>query len=124
MHENYTSDTIFKILDRSKAIKYHTFEALEIRNDLKYKKALEQSSAFISGNTFGIEIDCDAIENIPSSAMTPSGFSVKKTRQFVSFFAKHKNATYLHLCEAAPKKKTANQVGKLITYLITDYIKA
>ncbi|PIA77462.1 arginase [Gaetbulibacter sp. 4G1] len=124
LHENYTSDTIFKILDKTKTIKYNTYEALEVRNELKFKKELEQVSEFISENKFGIEIDCDAIENIPSSAMTPSGFSTKKTRQFVSFFAKHKNATYLHICEAAPKKKTANQVGKLITYLITDYIKA
>ena len=66
---------------------------------------------------FGIEIDCDAIENIPSSAMTPSGFSVKQARQFVNYFGKHNNATYLHICEAAPTKKTETQVGKLITYL-------
>ena len=35
-----------------------------------------------------------------------------------------KHVKYLHICEAAPTKKTANQVGKLITYLITDFIKA
>ncbi|MCF7569664.1 formimidoylglutamase [Sabulilitoribacter arenilitoris] len=124
LHENYTSDRIFKTLKKLKNIKYNTFEALEIRNELKFKKEMYYVSEFISQTQFGIEIDCDAIENTPSSAMTPSGFSVKKTRQFVSFFANHKNATYLHICEAAPKKKTENQVGKLITYLITDFIKA
>ena len=56
--------------------------------------------------------------------MTPSGFSVTKARQFVSKIAVEKHVNYLHICEAAPKKKTENQVGKLITYLITDFIKA
>ena len=124
LHENYTSDKIFKALDKSKTIEYNTFDALEIRNELKFKKELERAYLYISDNNFGIEIDCDAIENIPSSAMTPSGFSVNKTRQFLNYFAKHKNATYLHICEAAPTKKTTTQVGKLITYLITDFIKA
>lgn len=124
LHENYTSDKIFKALDKSKSIEYNTFDALEIRNELKFKKELERAYLHVSNSNFGIEIDCDAIENTPSSAMTPSGFSVNKTRQFLNYFAKHKNATYLHICEAAPTKKTSTQVGKLITYLITDFIKA
>ena len=114
LHENYTSDKIFKALDKSKSIEYNTFDALEIRNELKFKKELERAYLHVSNSNFGIEIDCDAIENIPSSAMTPSGFSVNKTRQFLN----------LHICEAAPTKKTTTQVGKLITYLITDFIKA
>lgn len=78
----------------------------------------------MSKKRFGIEIDCDAIVNITSSAQTPSGFSVKKTRQFVHYFGRHKNAAYLHICEAIPTKKNAAQIGKLISYLITDFIKA
>lgn len=124
LHENYTSDKIFKILDKSKSIKYNTFEAIKIRKELKYKTELEKALKHISDCEYGIEIDCDAIQNTPSSAISPSGFSVNKTRNFVNYFAKHNNATYIHICEAAPTKKTANQVGKLITYLITDFIKA
>ncbi|KAB1069319.1 formimidoylglutamase [Tamlana haliotis] len=123
LHENYTSARIFKTLDNSKQLKYNTFEALEVRQELKFKKELNRASSFICDDAFGIEIDCDAIENIPSSAMTPSGFSVKQTRQFLNHFAKQKNVVYLHLCEAAPTKKKANQVGKLHTCLITDFIK-
>ena len=41
LHENYTSDKIFKALDKSKSIEYNTFDALEIRNELKFKKELE-----------------------------------------------------------------------------------
>lgn len=123
LHENYTSDTLLKSLKKFKFIKYNTFEELEIRKELKFKAEMERALNHIEENPFGIEIDCDAIENIPSSAMTPSGFSANKTRTFLNFFAKHENAKYLHICEAAPTKKTSNQVGKLITYLITDFIK-
>ncbi|WP_034045338.1 formimidoylglutamase [Wocania ichthyoenteri] len=124
LHENYTSDAIFTSLNKAKTIDYNTFEDIEIRMKFNFNDEMQRASNHVHKKPFGIEIDCDAIENMPSSAMTPSGFSVNKTRQFVSFFANHKNATYLHICEAAPKKKTANQVGKLITYLITDFIKA
>ena len=85
---------------------------------------MQSALAFIASDSFGIEIDCDAIKNIPSSAQTPSGFSVNKARRFIHHFGSHKNATYLHICEAAPIKKSEAQVGKLITYLITDFIKA
>ncbi|WP_417871590.1 formimidoylglutamase [Winogradskyella sp.] len=124
LHENYTSDKLLKTLNKVKAIKYNTYEALEVRNELIYNTELERGLSHVSTKFFGIEIDCDAIENIPSSAATPSGFSVKQARQFVHYFAKHENASYLHICEAAPTSKTETKVGKLITYLITDFIKA
>lgn len=124
LHENYTSRNIFKELDKLKQIKYNTFEAIEIRKELKFNNQMKIALEFISNKPFGIEIDCDAIENIPSSAQTPSGFSVNKARRFVHHFGKHQNAAYLHICEAAPTKKTQTQIGKLITYFITDFIKA
>ncbi|OBQ54150.1 formimidoylglutamase [Tamlana sp. s12] len=124
LHENYSSDQILKTLNDSKNIKYNTFEALEVRNELKFRKELKRAALFICEEPFGIEIDCDAIENIASSAMTPSGFSASKARQFLHKFAMHENAAYLHLCEADASKKKGALVGKLLTYLITDFIRA
>ncbi len=124
LHENYTSDNIFQVLNKFKSIQYNTFEGISIRNELSFKSELERASEFVSQKPFGVEIDCDAIKNIPSSAMTPSGFGVKKARAFVNHFAKLKNAQYLHICEAAPTLETETKVGKLITYLITDFMRA
>lgn len=124
MHENYTSDKLLKSLKKLKSVDYNTFESLEIRNELKFKKELNRASNHVSDKPFGIEIDCDAIENINSSAMTPSGFSVNKARSFVYFFGKHENANYLHICEAIVTPDNESQIGKLISYLITDFIKA
>jgi len=124
LHENYTSDIIFKTLDKNKSIQYNTFESVEIRKELKFSEELVRASEFITDIAYGLEVDCDAIKNIPSSAKTPSGFSVKKARRFVNFFGRNENVKYLHICEASPTPETEIQVGKLISYLITDFIRA
>ncbi|WP_111682766.1 formimidoylglutamase [Winogradskyella tangerina] len=124
VHENYTSEKLFKTLKKIKSIKYNTYESMAVRNELDFNSEMERALNFVSGKHFGLEIDCDAIENIPSSAQTPSGFSVKDARQFVHYFGQHKNVGYLHICEAAPRKKSMQKVGKLISYLITDFIRA
>src|SRR5690606_31567120 len=124
LHENYTSDHIFTTLDRVQALQFNTSEALTIRKDKEFKAELARAANHVAGKPFGVEVDCDAIKYIPSSAMTPSGFSIKKARSFVTYFGKQPKAAYLHICEAAPKPETETVVGKLITYLITDFMRA
>ncbi|MFD2550780.1 formimidoylglutamase [Bizionia sediminis] len=123
LHENYTSKAIFKQLDTNSNFQYNTFEAIEIRKDLKFKSEIKRALLFMQGKPYGIEIDCDAIQNMPSSAKSPSGFSSNKTRHFVHKVSQSKHAMYLHLCEAAPTPETDTQVGKMLAYLITDFIK-
>ena len=128
LHENYTSksvlDIIKKIEDR---VRYNTYDSITIRKEKEFNQEMEQAVEFINDDFYGIEIDLDAIPNIACSAMTLSGFSVEQLRQFVSFFAKYKNATYLHICEGAPdlgEDKNNHLIGKLIGYLVTDFIKS
>ncbi len=124
LHEDYTSQSVFETLDTTEHIAYNTFESIEIRKTLKFKAEMLRALNHVSKAPFGIEIDCNAIENVSSSAMIPVGFSVNKTRTFINHFAKHENAAYLHICEAIPKKKSPELIGKLIAYFITDFIKA
>ena len=128
LHENYTSksvlDIIKKIEDR---VRYNTYDSINIRKEKEYKQEMEYALEFINDDFYGIEIDLDAIPNIACSAMTLSGFSVEQLRQFISFFAKYRNATYLHICEGAPdlgEDKNNHLIGKLIGYLVTDFIKS
>jgi formiminoglutamase len=128
LHENYTSksvlDIIKKIEDR---VRYNTYDSINIRREKEFNQEMEQALEFINDDFYGIEIDLDAIPNIACSAMTMSGFSVEQLRQFISFFAKYKNATYLHICEGAPdlgEDKNNHLIGKLIGYLVTDFIKS
>ena len=128
MHENYTSksvlDIIKKIEDR---VRYNTYDSINIRKEKNFNQELLQASEFIQNDCYGIEIDLDAIPNIASSAMTLSGFSIEELRQFVTYFGKNKNAAYLHICEGAPdlgEEKNNHLIGKLIGYLVTDFIKS
>ena len=128
LHESYTSKKILKRIDAAtSSVKFCSFEDLMVRKKISFKKALKKGLSYISKSKFGIEIDCDAIQNIASSAQTPSGFSVNQTRQFIHHFGSHRNAIYLHICEAAiceDDPKTNEQIGKLLSYLIIDFINA
>jgi formiminoglutamase len=128
LHENYTSkkvlSTIKKIHNR---VRFNTYDEIAIRRQKNFDEEMAKSFAFIKDDCFGIEIDLDAIPNIASSAMTMSGFSIEQLRQFIHYFGKSQNAAYLHICEGAPdlgEEKNNHLIGKLVGYLVTDFMKA
>lgn len=128
LHENYISksvlDIIKKIEDR---VRFNTYDSVNIRREKEFDHEMEQALDFINDDFYGLEIDLDAIPNIASSAMTMSGFSVEQLRQFISYFGKTKNVSYLHICEGAPdlgEEKNNHLIGKLIGYLVTDFMKS
>jgi formiminoglutamase len=128
LHENYTSKKVLsKIKKVHSRVRYNTYDEIGIRKFKNFETELELAENFIKEEPYGIEIDLDAIPNIASSAMTISGFSVEQVRQFVHHFGKNQNATYLHICEGAPdlgEEKNNHLIGKLMGYLITDFMKA
>ncbi|ALM48033.1 arginase [Flavobacterium psychrophilum] len=128
LHENYTSKGVMETIKKhSDAIKFNTYEQISVRKEKSFSEEKVFALSFISDEPFGIEMDLDAMLNIASSAITPSGFSVEKARQFLHYFGQHKHAAYLHLCEGAPdldNEKNSHISGKLMAYLITDFMKA
>ena len=98
-----------------------------VREKTSFQQATNKVLLFTKETYTGIEIDLDAIENVLSSAISPTGFSVVQARQFVHQAASKSKVAYLHICEGASildngQKSTAT--GKLISYLVTDFIKA
>jgi formiminoglutamase len=62
-----------------------------------------------------------------SSAMTPAGISPLHARQYISFAATDSKPAYLHICEGATRLedgRTDESTGKLISYLVSDFIKS
>lgn len=127
LHENYTSKSVLDILKKLEdRVRYNTYDSINVRKEKDFRQEMAVALDFIKNDPFGIEIDLDAIPNIASSAMTLSGFSIEELRSFISFFAKQKNAAYIHICEGAPdldQEQNNHLIGKLIGYLITDFIK-
>lgn len=126
LHENYTSKKVFKKIDQESRIAYNTFEEIFIRREKGLEFEINEAINFVKGGSFGIEVDMDAIAYMPSSAMTPSGLSLETVRQMVFTASRLKNATYLHLCEAAPDPEDPAEMsmtGKALAYLISDFIR-
>ncbi|WP_296147804.1 formimidoylglutamase [uncultured Flavobacterium sp.] len=128
LHESYTSKSVLhEIKKLEERVRINTYDEINIRKEKDFWHEMDKAYTFIKNDFYGIEIDLDSIPNIPSSAMTLSGFSVEQLRQFIHFFSQNENASYIHICEGAPDlgdDKNSHLVGKLIGYLVTDFIKA
>jgi formiminoglutamase len=78
----------------------------------------------LNPDPIGIEIDMDCIADMPSSAISPSGWRLDEIRTVVRKLAKSTlNIAYLHLTEAAPSsEEDKKKVGKALSYLVRDFI--
>lgn len=122
LHKNYTSEAVFDTLEKEKNnIQYTFFEDILIDKKIDFEEALQHAEALICDSGFGVEVDLDAIQNVSSSAMTPSGFSVTEARRFVRYFSKQQQLRYVHFCEGIPLNE-GKQMGKLLTYFVSDII--
>lgn len=117
LHKNYTPEYILEAQEISKNIFFDYFEDMLLLSPQEKAASFQQSMDFL-GSPFGLEIDCDTIENMESSAKTPSGFSLNEIRGFVQM-AKKKNPLYLHLCEASARNSPLT--GKALAYLVSDF---
>ena len=129
LHENYITKAIAQnMADWSDDIQYNTYEQLAVRREKDFDSQSQLALDFVADDQsfFGLEIDLDVVEFMPSSALTPSGFSIENLRRLNHFFSRSDQLKYLHICEAAPNPENSDEmikVGKSITYLITDFVR-
>ncbi|MDX1544482.1 MAG: formimidoylglutamase [Christiangramia sp.] len=121
LHKNYTPEYIFKEMDCSDNMQYLLAEEL-LKFPDELNRRLQQCIEKIDDTKFGFELDCDAIADFPSSAKSPSGFTMNQVRNFISMISKNENCTYFHICEAAPDEMNTGQIGKALSYFVSDFI--
>ena len=103
-----------------------TFEDIFIHEKRSFRQAVSHAIEFTDDTYSGIELDLDVIEDVLSSACTPSGVSTIHARQYVNLCAAHAKACYLHIAEGAARLasgRTSELTGKLVSYLVTDFLK-
>lgn len=124
LHRNYTSEGVFQVMKSKKdSIQWCLYEDMIVSQNISFSEAIEKAQAHCCESAFGLELDLDAIENIGSSAMTPSGFNMQQARKWVHHFSKLGQFKYIHICEGAPDRELfPNQIGKTIAYLVSDVI--
>ncbi len=127
MHEQYnTASVLNDFTANNHHLYFSRYEDVFVRESKNYSDTLIQNIGFVKNDVCGIEIDLDAITNVPSSAKTSSGISPVQARQYAYQCGKQLSALYFHIAEGAPilsHIKADNKTGKLIGYLIADFIK-
>jgi formiminoglutamase len=126
IHENYLPQNVWMDIVNNPFMDFITFEDIFIHEKRTFRQAVSHAIRFTDDNYCGVELDLDCIENVLSSACTPTGITSLHARQYLNLCAGHTKTAYLHICEGATRLangKTSDLTGKLISYLVTDFIK-
>ena len=126
LHENYLPQNVWMDIVNNPFIDVITYEDIFIHEKRTFRQAVSHAIDFTEDNYTGIELDLDAIENVLSSAVTPSGISVQQARQYLNLAAAHAKVAYLHICEGAAQLsagQTNETIGKTISFLLSDFVK-
>lgn len=127
VHENYIQQNVLSDLEENPLTQYITYEDIFLREKITFPQAINHAIRFTKDAYVGIELDVDVIENVLSSAMTPSGISTRDARRYIHHTAAATRVAYLHICESAVQLVTGKKddnTGKLLSYLVSDFCKA
>ena len=127
VHENNISQNILMDIHNNPFIDYISFEEIFIHERKNFIQAVAHATGFTEDSFTGVELDLDCIENVLSSAATPTGITKLQARQYITFTAQDSKVAYLHICEGATQLadgRKDDSTGKLIAYLVSDFVKA
>lgn len=127
MHENYVPQNVWHDILEEGRIDCITFEDIFLYEKRTFLQAIAHAVEFTAGGLTGLELDLDAVAGALSSATSPSGITAQHARQFVHFAASQTAPAYLHICEGACRMADGRVdmgTGKLIAYLVADFLKA
>jgi formiminoglutamase len=124
LHENYLQQNVWVDMVNSPFIDSITYEDIFIHEKMSFIQAVAHATAYTDDTHTGIELDLDAVENVLSSAMTPCGITPLHARQYMNLTAIASKVAYVHICEGAEDGTTKNSTGKLVSYLVSDFIKS
>lgn len=126
IHENSLQQNVWIDMVNNPFMDAITFEDIFLHEKRSFRQAVMHALSFTDDGFRGIELDLDSIEGVLSSATTPCGVMAREARQYVALCAASGGAAYLHLCEGASRLstgRTADGTGRLLAYLVTDFIK-
>jgi len=127
LHENYIPQNVLMDIHENPFIQYSSYEDIFIHEKKNFIQSIAHATGFTEDTMTGIELDLDCIENVLSSACTPSGITHLHARQYINFTATDSKVAYLHISEGACRLvdgRKDDTTGKLISYLVSDFVKA
>jgi len=127
VHENYIPQNVWIDIVNNPFIDLISYEDIFILEKRNFTQAVAHATGFTEESYIGLELDLDSIEQTLSGAITPSGLTALHARQYLTFAATDSKVAYLHICEGASQLedgRKSDTTGKLISYLVSDFIKA
>jgi formiminoglutamase len=127
LHENYLPQNVWLDIVNNPFLDFITYEDIFIHEKRNFIQAIAHATGFTEDTYAGVELDLDCIENILSSSVSPAGILPLHARQYITFAAVDSKIAYLHICEGATHLSDGRKnesTGKLISYLVSDFIKA
>ena len=127
LHENYFPQNLLMDIHNNPFMDYISYEDIFIHERKNFIQAVAHATGFTEDSYAGIELDLDCVQNVLSSAGTPCGISSLQARQYINFTATDAKAAYLHICEGATQLTDGRKdesTGKLVSYLVSDFVKA
>lgn len=124
LHEAYNNQFILDFLEKHSC--FHTYyEDYLLGKSTLLTDFQKRVDELIPTEKIAMEIDMDAIAFMPSSALSPSGFSVDQIRAVcLSLRTIQSKVSYLHFPEAAPKTPIEQKiVGKALSYFVRDFVR-
>lgn len=127
VHENYLPQNVWMDIVNNPFLDVITYEDIFILQKRSFVDAVLHAIGFTDDSHVGVELDLDSIEGVLSSAYTPSGIRAMHARQYLHLSGMHSKPAYLHICEGATALadgRSDGGTGKLISYLVSDFVKA
>lgn len=126
LQENYLPQNVWLDIVNNPFLDFITYEDIFVHEKRNFIQAVADATGFTEDNYTGIELDLDCITGTLSSAITPCGITPLHARQYITFTALDCKPAYLHICEGATQLADGRKnetTGKLISYLVSDFIK-
>ena len=127
IHENYLPQNVWLDIVNNPFLDVITYEDIFVHEKRNFIQAVAHATGFTEDNYTGVELDLDCVQQTLSSAVTPAGISPLHARQYLNFAATRCKVAYLHICEGATQLNDGRKdetTGKLISYLVSDFVKA
>ncbi len=127
LHEYQLTQNVLTDIHENPFIDYISYEDIFIVERKNFIQAVAHATGFTEDTYTGIELDLDCVENVLSSATTPTGITALQARQYMAFAGTDTKPAYLHICEGAAQLndgRKSETTGMLISYLLCDFVKA
>lgn len=128
LSEAYTSRALLDELKSWPDAHLVSFEQIYIRKSVSLDTILDRLEMLPDDPThsMGLELDMDVIAGFPSSAMNPVGMPLEDVLYAVHRIAKNSQASYYHICEAAPPLAADGErvVGRALSAVVNQILTA